>query len=164
MQCKVSLQLCQLGKAVACPYAVHNLEPDDFTQHHCPLGGRQPLDGLGVAACAVFGVRFEFLSLHDCGASFWINESQKPSCKPKCNCTHFRSITFSWTLRSPVSLTVIILLTPTALRGLLSLAWSHLLKFTLTPNFPRPRFCLFLKFGQAIVIRVLMLNLWNFLC
>ena len=28
----------------------------------------------------------------------------------------------------------------------------------LTPNCPGPGFCLFLKFGQAIVIRVLMLN------
>ena len=27
------------------------------------------------------------------------------------------------------------------------------------PNCPRPRFCLFVKFGQAIVIRVLMRNL-----
>ena len=28
----------------------------------------------------------------------------------------------------------------------------------LTPNCPRPTFCLFLKFGQAIKVRVLMLN------
>ena len=28
----------------------------------------------------------------------------------------------------------------------------------LAPNCPRPGFCLFLMFGQAIVIRVLMLN------
>ena len=28
----------------------------------------------------------------------------------------------------------------------------------LTPNCPRPQFCLFMKFGQAIVIRVLMLK------
>ena len=30
--------------------------------------------------------------------------------------------------------------------------------FALTPNCPRPRVCLFLNFGQAIVIRELMLN------
>ena len=36
---------------------------------------------------------------------------------------------------------------------------NFLLSLPLTSNFPRPRFCLFLKFTQAIVIRVLMQNL-----
>ena len=35
--------------------------------------------------------------------------------------------------------------------------------FCLTPNCLGPRFCLFLKFGQAIVIKVLMLNFLSFL-
>ena len=35
--------------------------------------------------------------------------------------------------------------------------------YFLSPNCLGPGFCLFLKFGQAIVIRVLMLNFLNFL-
>ena len=37
-------------------------------------------------------------------------------------------------------------------------AYSQRSLYTLIPHCPRPGFCLFLKFGQAIVIRVLMLN------